>query len=216
MLPIKVCCIQSIKEARLALRVGASALGLVSEMPSGPGTLSDDEIAAIIAALPIFATSVLLTCKTDPADVILQQRHCRARVIQLVAAMPEGAHGILRAALPGVGILQVVHVTGPESIDEARSLDGRVDGILLDSGEPSAGDLGGTGRVHDWSLSRQIVEAVACPVILAGGLHACNVVAAIQQVRPAGLDLCSGVRVQDRLDSGRLRGFFSTAARADE
>src|SRR5262249_4409184 len=117
----------------------------------------------------------------------------------------------LKSALPGISIVQVVHVTGPESVDEACSVADSVDAILLDSGNPSLTikELGGTGRRHDWSLSREIRERVQIPIFLAGGLNENNVMEAIEAVGPFGLDLCSGVRTNGELDEAKLKKFFS-------
>ncbi len=107
--------------------------------------------------------------------------------------------------------MQVIHVNGPESVDEAISVAPHVDAILLDSGNRTAAikELGGTGRVHDWNLSKQIREAVDVPVFLAGGLNSDNVAAAIEQVRPFGVDVCSGVRTEGQLDQNKLAQFLS-------
>lgn len=203
---IKICCIQDLDEARLAARLGASHLGLVSAMPSGPGPIPEETIAAIAAAAPPSVITVLLTCASSVEAIVAQHRRCATRAIQIVDALPEGSHRALREALPGVQLIQVVHVTGPESLEEARRLGPLVDALLLDSGNPAAAvkELGGTGRVHDWAISRAIVASVGCPVFLAGGLRAENVAEAVASVRPYGVDVCSGVRAGGRLDEGRL------------
>jgi phosphoribosylanthranilate isomerase len=116
----------------------------------------------------------------------------------------------LREALPGVSLVQVIHVTGPESVEEAISVAPHVDALLLDSGNQKlvVKELGGTGRTHDWRVSRRIVESVRVPVYLAGGLTPQNVAIAIDQVRPFGLDLCSGVRTKGVLDEAKLKQFY--------
>jgi len=203
---IKICCIASVDEAWTAIRAGASALGLVSAMPSGPGPIADALIAEIAARVPPGVASFLLTCATDADTIIRQQRAARVNTLQLVDAVPHDAYAVLRAELPGIAIVQVIHVTGPESVDEARAVAPQVNAILLDSGNPSLAvkELGGTGRVHDWSLSRRIVEAVEVPVWLAGGLRPDNVAEAVARVGPFGLDICSGVRTDGRLDPAKL------------
>jgi phosphoribosylanthranilate isomerase len=213
MIRVKVCCIASPDEARLAVSLGASALGLVSWMPSGPGVLSDDAIASIARTIPPGVASFLLTSACEPARIIDQQRRARVDTLQLVDRLPQGAHRALREALPGVRLVQVIHVTGDESLDEACEAAPDVDALLLDSGNPKLAikELGGTGRVHDWSISRRIRERVPIPVYLAGGLRADNVAEAIRAVRPFGLDVCSGVRTEDRLDGGKLSAFIERA-----
>lgn len=212
---VKICCIASPAEAALAIRHGASALGLVSEMPSGPGVIGEDAIAGIAAALPPGVTSVLLTARTDADAIVAQQRRTGVRAIQLVDRVDAGERRRIRPEIPGVALLQVVHVTGKESLAEAREAAEDADALLLDSGRPDAEvrELGGTGRVHDWEVSRRIREASPVPVFLAGGLHAGNVGAAIEAVEPWGVDLCGGVRANGALDEERL-GAFMTAVRA--
>jgi phosphoribosylanthranilate isomerase len=116
----------------------------------------------------------------------------------------------LRAALPGIALVQVIHVTGEESVMHAQKVSEHVDAILLDSGNPALAvkELGGMGRVHDWSLSRRIRDAVPKPIFLAGGLRSANVREAIAAVQPFGLDLCSSVRTNDILDEQKLQSFF--------
>jgi phosphoribosylanthranilate isomerase len=213
---VKVCCISSLDEATLAIRYGASALGLVSAMPSGPGVINEDLIAEIAARTPPPIATFLLTCQQDVDSIIQQQRRLRTNTIQIVDRLERGNYAGLRAALPGISLVQVIHVTGEEAIDEARSIAPQVDALLLDSGNQTLAvkELGGTGRTHDWTISRKIREAVRTPIFLAGGLKAENVADAIREVRPFGLDLCSGVRTEGRLDEAKLARFFASVAQA--
>lgn len=213
---VKVCCIASLEEAWMAIDHGAAVLGLVSHMPSGPGTLQEEDIVTIADAVPPGVASFLLTSLQDVDSIVDQQRRTRVDTLQLCDRLLTGRHRDLRSALPGIALVQVVHVTGPESIDEALSLAPHVDAILLDSGRPhlAVKELGGTGRVHDWSVSRRIREAVAVPVFLAGGLKAENVGDAIHEVGPFGIDVCTGVRTEGRLDPERLGRFFDSVAAA--
>src|SRR6185436_13367869 len=185
---VKICCIASVAEAWMAIEHGASAIGLVSAMPSGPGPIPEDLIAEIAATVPPGVSSFLLTCQQDAAAIIDQQRRLRVNTIQICDRLPEGSHEELRDALPGVSLVQVVHVTGTESVDEAIAVAPHVDAVLLDSGNQSLAikELGGTGRVHNWELSRVIRERIARPVFLAGGLRAENVREAIDRVGPFG------------------------------
>jgi phosphoribosylanthranilate isomerase len=208
---VKVCCIASVEEARLAVECGASAVGLVSEMPSGPGVISEELIAEIAARVPPPVATFLLTCREDAASIIAQQRRCRVNTLQLCDRVPVETYAGLRAELPGVSLVQVVHVRGEESFEEALSVAPHVDALLLDSGNQSLAvkELGGTGRTHDWRVSQRIVEASPVPVFLAGGLKPENVAEAVSTVRPFGLDVCSGVRTEGRLDEGKLERFFA-------
>ena len=210
---IKICCISSIDEARLAISCGASALGLVSAMPSGPGVVDEELIAQIIRTVPPPIATFLLTSLQDADAIIEQQRRCRPNTLQLVDAVAESEVKRLRQALPGIALVQVIHVTGQVSIDEACAVAPHVDAILLDSGNQKLDikELGGTGRVHDWAISRAIRDRCGKPLFLAGGLKPDNVRAAIGGVNPFGLDLCSGVRTNGKLDESKLRAFFAAA-----
>ena len=210
---VKVCCIASVEEMRAAVECGASAVGLVSEMPSGPGVIGEALIAEIAARVPPAVATFLLTCRQDADSVVEQQRRCRANTLQLCDRVAGEVHRELRARLPGVSIVQVVHVRGEESFAEALAAAPHIDALLLDSGDQSLAvkELGGTGRTHDWDVSRRIVAASPVPVFLAGGLRPENVARAVETVRPFGLDVCSGVRTGGRLDAGKLRRFFARA-----
>ena len=215
MIRVKVCCIASAEEARTAIRLGASALGLVSEMPSGPGPIEDAEIAAIARSVPPGVATFLLTARTEPDAIVEQQRAARVNTLQLVDRVPVPVLWELRQRLPGVALVQVVHVVDRSAIEEAEAVAPHVDAILLDSGNPTAEvkELGGTGRTHDWEISREIVESSTRPVYLAGGLGPDNVADAIARVRPFGLDLCSGIRREGRLDEDALVRFMDEVAR---
>jgi phosphoribosylanthranilate isomerase len=215
---IKICCIQSEAEARLAIAAGADALGLVGTMPSGPGPIADVLIAGIAARVPPPIATFLLTSETDPEAIIAHARRCRTNTLQLVDRVADAAYPRLRGSLPGIKLVQVIHVTDEESVPEALAAAAHADALLLDSGQPHAAIkvLGGTGRVHDWALSRRIIEAAPCPVLLAGGLRADNVSAAIASVRPFGVDVCTGVRRADdySLDPEKLEAFVAAVAAA--
>jgi len=211
---IKICCIASIDEAGLAIDAGASALGLVSTMPSGPGVIPWERIAEIAAAVPPPIATFLLTCSQDAEEIVEQQRRCGTSVIQICDRLERGTYADIRRALPGIRLVQVIHVAGESSVAEARAAAADVDAILLDSGNPSLAvkELGGTGRVHDWTLSARIRASAGVPLFLAGGLRAENVADAVRAVQPFALDVCSGVRTDGALDERKLRAFVSAAA----
>ena len=213
---VKICCISSVDEAWTAIRHGASALGLVSTMPSGPGVIDEDLIAEIARRIPPGVASFLLTCARDADTVVDQQRRAGVNTVQLVDAVDPPEYARMRRAMPGVALVQVIHVLGDESIEEARAVAPHVNAILLDSGNPNLAvkELGGTGRVHDWEVSRRIVEGVDLPVYLAGGLREENVVEATRRVRPFGLDLCSSVRTGGALDAAKLDRFLAAVRAA--
>jgi phosphoribosylanthranilate isomerase len=214
---LKVCCIASPAEARAAVAHGADALGLVSAMPSGPGVIDEARIAEIAARVPPAVAAFLLTSRRDVPAVVAQARRCRVDTLQLVDALPPGSYDALREALPGVRLVQVVHVLDDASVREAEAAAPHVHALLLDSGNPrlAVKELGGTGRVHDWALSRRIRDAVDVPVFLAGGLRAENVADAVRAVRPFGVDVCTGVRAEGRLDAARLSAFVAALRAAD-
>ena len=208
---VKVCCIASIQEAELALELGADALGLVSSMPSGPGVIPDADIATIAEWVGTRAATVLLTSRSSADGIDAQLTHSRPSVLQICDALPDGEMAIVRQRHPDVVLMPVVHVRGSDSVSEAMSLAADADAILLDSGNPSAAvkELGGTGRVHDWTISRTIRDAVGVPLFLAGGLRPHNVAEAVRTVRPFGVDVCSGVRREGKLDRSTLTEFMS-------
>jgi phosphoribosylanthranilate isomerase len=207
---VKICCMQSVEEAWLAIDAGASALGFVSAMPSGPGVISDDRIAEIVRSVPPPIATFLLTCLQDVEAIIAQQRHTGANALQLCDEVGVDSHRELKARLPGISIVQVIHVAGDESVAEAAALAPHVDALLLDTGNRTSAvkELGGTGRQHDWRISRKIRDRVAVPVFLAGGLRPENVSEAIRVVAPFGVDVCSGLRPDGALDAAMLARFL--------
>lgn len=215
---IKICCIASVDEAELALAHGAAALGLVSAMPSGPGVIADERICEVATAVRgRAARTFLLTAHTRADDIAAQHAACGTTTLQLVDQVPLPELRRLRALCPAAELVQVIHVTDEQVLDEALAAAPFVDALLLDSGNPALAvkELGGTGRTHDWALSRRIRDAVQpLPLWLAGGLNAANVAQAVRQVQPHGVDLCSSVRRDGRLDAGRLVAFMAVVAAA--
>ena len=207
---VKICCIGSIEEAKTAIDAGASALGLVGQMPSGPGVISDELIHRIAGTVPPPVSTFLLTSETRATDIIRHYKKVYTSVIQLVDQPEAGAYEALRRELPYVKLVQVIHVSDRNSVREAMEAAAYVDALLLDSGNPGlpVKVLGGTGRTHNWEISREITRSVSIPVFLAGGLHSGNVKQAIEAVQPFGLDLCSGVRTNGKLDAVKLKAFF--------
>ena len=207
---VKICCISSKQEASDAIKFGAAALGLVGEMPSGPGVISDEDILEIAREVPPPISTFLLTSETNPQGIIEHHRRCHTNTIQIVDELKDKNYKAIRDALPSVKIVQVIHVLDESSIEEALELSESVDAVLLDSGNPNleVKELGGTGRTHNWDLSRKIVEQCKKPIFLAGGLKPENVREAIERVQPFGLDLCSGVRTNGKLDLHKVEKFF--------
>lgn len=194
----------------MAIECGADAIGLVGKMPSGPGPIPDWLIAEIVKTIHPPIASFLLTSEQSSEEIIYHVKRVDTNTVQIVDELANGTYSDIKTALPHLKIVQVIHVTGEESIDEAVRISPNVDALLLDSGNPRASikTLGGTGNVHNWDLSREIVKAVPIPVFLAGGLHANNVRQAIEIVRPFAVDICSGVRTEGRLDPSKLKAFI--------
>lgn len=208
---VKICCINSIREAQMAIDHGASAIGLVGKMPSGPGPIPDELIFEISRRVPPPIATFLLTSETKAPDIIAHHQLVKTNTIQIVDALSEGTYSEIKEALPSIKLVQVIHVIDEGSVEEAVKVSQFVDALLLDSGNPKlkVKELGGTGRTHNWKLSRKIRESINIPLFLAGGLKAENVRAAIEEVEPFGVDLCSGVRTNGQLDPRKLEAFFS-------
>jgi len=210
---IKICCINSISEANTAIEHGADAIGLVAKMPSGPGPIPDELIRQIAQYVPPFIGTFLLTSETSAAEIIEHHHRTRTNTIQIVDILSEGTYSQIKEALPYVKIVQVIHVIDSKSVELAIKLSESVDALLLDSGNPNLKikELGGTGRIHNWNLSRQIRDKSKCPIILAGGLNPENIRQAIEEVQPFAIDVCSGVRTNDLLDRKKLANFVKNA-----
>lgn len=214
---IKVCCIASIDEMRLASELGADAIGLVGAMPSGPGPIADELVLEIARATPPSLARFLLTSRTRGDDIADHAAACGVDTVQIVAHVDPREHLVVASRVPHVRRVQVLHVEGRDALELAAAYEPHVHALLLDSGRPGAEvpELGGTGRTHDWSVSAELVRRSRVPVFLAGGLNASNVGEAIASVRPFGVDLCSGVRTAGRLDRAKLAAFVA-AVRASE
>ena len=205
---LKVCCMKSLDEVLLAHQYGAHAVGLVGEMPSGPGMISDDQAKALAAAAPPDLETFLLSSRTTAESISAHVDYCKPSTVQIVWHVDTAVHEEL-ARTHLVRRVQVIHVEDESAIELAQTYAPVVDALLLDSGKPSAQtiELGGTGRTHDWSLSREIVNSVSVPVYLAGGLNPDNIRAAVDAVDPYGVDLCTGVRTNGVLDQEKLAAF---------
>jgi phosphoribosylanthranilate isomerase len=207
---VKICCISSIAEAKTAIKYGASASGLVGQMPSGPGVIRDEPICEIAKTVPPPISTFLLTSETKPKDIMAHYKRVQTSAIQIVDELERREYELLRNELPNVKLVQVIHVIHNNSIIEAIEISPYVDAILLDSGNPnlSVKELGGTGRILNWEISREIRKSISIPIFLAGGLNKDNVKQAIDFVHPFGLDLCSSVRTNGQLDELKLEEFF--------
>ncbi len=195
----------------MAIAAGADALGLVAEMPSGPGPIDDVSIRSIAAATPPPVATFLLTSRERGADIVDHARFCGTNTVQVVSHIDPAEYETIVQHLPEVRRVQVIHVEDESALELIDAYDEHVHAFLLDSGRPSAAvaELGGTGRAHDWSISREFVARAQKPVFLAGGLSPDNAAEAISTVQPYGLDLCSGIRSENKLDEKKLREFMT-------
>jgi len=191
---VKICCIRDVAEMALAVAAGADAVGLVGPMPTGPGPVDDETARRVAAAVPASVAPWLLTSEETPEAILAHAERCGATTVQIVRHVPPGHHDALAAMAPFLRRVQEIHVEDEAALDLVAAYADRPHTFLLDSGRPSASELGGTGRLHDWAVSARCVEAAARPVFLAGGLGPANAAEAIRHVRPFGLDVCSGLR----------------------
>lgn len=179
---IKICCISSVEEVKTAIEFGASAIGLVARMPSGPGPISDELIRQIALNVPPPISTFLLTCETSVNEIIKHHQRTNTNTIQIVDLLSDGNYSQLKSALPSIKIVQVIHIIDEKSVEMAVRISENVDALLLDSGNPNLKikELGGTGRIHNWNLSRLIRDNSRCPIFLAVGLTSENVKQAIE------------------------------------
>jgi phosphoribosylanthranilate isomerase len=210
---VKVCGITTEADAWAAIELGVDALGfLVGLLHESEDALSAHDAGKIVAGLPPFIGTTLVTHRADPADVLDLLGHVRPQVVQLHGAYPPGRIPTLRDAFPATRVIKTVHVDGEASIAAAVEAARYADGVLLDSRTPTR--IGGTGLTHDWSSSRRIRDTLApTPVILAGGLTPDNVADAIERVQPYAVDVNSGVSLRRGKKSPPLIAAFVRAAR---
>jgi len=208
---VKICCISSIIEAKMAIKAGASSIGLVGPMPSGPGIITNDLIREIASVIPSEISSFLLTSETSAEKIIKHYKQVHTSTIQMVDKLESGSYAEIKHAIPGIELVQVIHVLNEDSVQDAIIAAQNVDYLLLDSGNPNLKTkiLGGTGQTHNWDISKRIREEIDIPLYLAGGLNSSNVREAIEYVQPYGVDLCSGVRTGGALDRVKLEAFFT-------
>ena len=191
----------------MASEIGADWLGLVGPMPSGPGILTLEEARAIAAGCVGRARPILLTSELRASAILRDAAFVGVDAVQVVQHIEPDEAAALASA--DITYVQVIHVEGPQALDLIEHYAPHCDSFLLDSGKPSRNTLGGTGNTHDWSVSAEFMRRAGKPVFLAGGLNPHNVAEAIQQVRPDGVDICSGLRRDGRLDPELLNAFMA-------
>ena len=183
--------VQTPEEAATLARLGVDHIGVLVGDGVFPRELPAEWVRAIFAATPPGASRVALSLSVNADQVAQVIEQTRPDIIHIAAAVElfsvENTRA-LKAAFPWVQIMRSIPIVDTASIDYAKAYEGIANFLLLDSHDPGDPQIGALGRTHDWSVSRRIVEEIGIPVILAGGLDADNVGAAIAAVRPAGVD----------------------------
>jgi phosphoribosylanthranilate isomerase len=212
---VKVCCISSPDEARLAVSYGVDAIGMVDETPSGEGRIPVETIAEITRSVPASTGTFVLTSTTDVEKLAELYHATGVNTLQLWDPLKPADYEHLRRLVPRIFIAQSIHVQEESALGVARGVARYVDALVLDSGgsEPPFRWRNPAGQTHDWSLSRQIADSIDRPILLAGGLTSENVCQAIRAVHPYGVDVCSGVRTDDQLDQTLLVAFLDAVSR---
>jgi phosphoribosylanthranilate isomerase len=215
---IKICCMAALDEVQLAIRAGADAVGFVGPMPSGSAhTIDEHTIAELAALVPPPIATFLLTSEVTAEAIARHVERTRPSTVQIVPHIGASQSARLAELLPGTRRVQVIHVEDERALDLIAGYAPHVHAYLLDSGRPNLAvpEFGGTGRTHDWQVSAEFVRRSPHPVFLAGGLSPANVGEAIRRVKPFGVDLCSGVRTNGRLDSSKLNAFIVAVRQED-
>ncbi len=194
---VKICGIKTLEDALAAAEAGADELGFHVGLTGARAPLEADNVAKIIAELPENVESVMVTSVTEAEQLIQLARKTGAQVIQLYGDATPETIGDVRKALPGIKVWKVLNVSDESSIEKAKEYQDSADAIALDTLNKETGVRGGTGKTHDWNISKKIVESISIPVILAGGLNPENVADAVKTVHPYGLDVNSGVSNPD-------------------
>lgn len=203
-----------IETARAVVSCGADMLGFHVELAHSRNPLTIEKTAEIISQLPPTCSAVLVTSVTDPEKVALLVRKTGVTAVQLHGDMEEMSK--LKSELPHIKLYKVVNVFDESAVQEAKRYEGAVDALVLDSAIKETGQRGGTGKIHDWNISRKIVDLISLPVILAGGLNPDNVAEAIRKVSPYAVDVNSGVSNSDGTKNLEKVKLFVERAKEDQ
>ena len=207
---VKICGITREEDLAVAVAAGADAVGFLVGVPSSPRNLTIERAERLLRQVPIFVDSVVVTAPQSIDGLAEICETLKPSAIQIHGKKSFVASE-LREQIKDARLIKTVYVTkdalNETAIEELKTFDA----VLLDS--VAKGQYGGTGRVHDWNMSRQIREAVApLPLILAGGLKPENVKEAVQTVQPYAVDVASGVESQPAVkDHGKVRAFVENA-----
>jgi len=190
---VKICGIRSIDEAKGVIEAGADALGFHIELEQSRCPVAAATASGIISKLPPFISSVVVTSETDPKKLVRIMESTGATTLQLHKEVSPEMVNAVKTVFFSTKIYVAISVTGAESIAIAKTFEDSADTVILDTMNQETGARGGTGKTHDWTISKKIVESTLFPVILAGGLNRDNVADAIKAVRPYAVDVNSGV-----------------------
>jgi phosphoribosylanthranilate isomerase len=202
MIRIKVCGIMSRDDLTYAVQAGADAVGFVVEIEDSRHCLSAGVAADLIRHVPVYTKSVAVIRPENVDDAVRLAEQTGADVLQLHGSLAPGDLAVLKGRVHQKLVAAVAVDDGGR---EAKSYQMAADSVLLDS--MVDGKLGGTGRVHDWDKSAEIVRSLRVPVILAGGLDPGNVAQAIKKVRPYAVDVSSGTESAGRKDPVKINSF---------
>lgn len=210
---IKICGIQTQDEALLCSNAGCTAVGFLLALTHKAEDKTTPEVAReIINKLPAEVEKVMVTHSPDACEIARIANFTGVSAVQLHGDMPEKEIGRVKALLPGLPLIKAIHIEDDRDtvLSYARQMSRLVDRLLLDS--RTVDRLGGTGKTHDWLISKEVVRQMAIPVILAGGLTPGNVSQAIEQVNPFGVDVNSGVENQNGYkDALKIKTFVALA-----
>lgn len=205
-------------EARLLVDAGVRWLGFPLRLTVNKEDLTEAEAASVIRGLPAGIHGVVITYLDRADDVVEFCRELGARVVQLHGEIATVELERIRRLDPGLSVFKSLVVRDGNEEDLRRLVAETapfVEAYITDTFNPATGQEGATGLVHDWSISRRLVEESPKPVILAGGLTPDNVADAIRAVRPAGVDSHTGVEDPGgRKSPDKVRRFVEEARRA--
>jgi phosphoribosylanthranilate isomerase len=226
---IKICGIRSPEEIELADLYGADAVGFITEVPvESPRKLDSDTAASLISEVPKGLSSVLVIMPENSREALELIDKIRPDIVQIHSVISLSELEIIKekADIPIIKTLSVPareETSGKEAkktentenitfiselMEQVSLLEEAavVDSILLDTGK--SGKSGGTGCIHDWTLSKKIAEKIKLPLILAGGLKPENIQEAIRVVSPYAVDTASGVETCGKKDAMKIKSFI--------
>jgi phosphoribosylanthranilate isomerase len=206
---VKICGVRTVEDALACARAGADAVGMIVNVGISPRSITIEQARTIVSSLPPFVTPVIVMMPSSAEDVVEAGRRIRPGAIQLHGEETPEMLRLIKRQLPWARLIKTIHVGSGDEVVKARSYEGTADAILLDTLSPSHG---GSGAVHDWTVSAGIVREAGLPVLLAGGLTPSNVADAIRAARPFAVDASSGVENGERRkDMEKVKAFIDRA-----